>query len=392
MKRFKTLSLAALMALSVLVMNGCWSSKEIEELGLIIGTALDLEEEGDFGDHEKGDQDLFRITNQLVTAETTDSGTQEGTSRRSQSYKNISETGEAILPAVRKMTLRIDKRAFGVHSKVIVIGEDLARNYNPEQVLDFFQREQEMRPSALIVVAKESARKTLETDEPTVIPAIQIVEMIRDQDRTTKIMEPMSITKLEAQLSSGISFLLQSVLPEKGERKLSGAALIDGKTKMLRGFFNDEDITGVNWITGKGKGGLVSTFYEENGQPVIYDILKMDSKIKPRVDGSRITFEVNIKSEGRIGEHWDVSANTFDNKFLQKAEKAAEKEVEKLVKNVLAKAQEEYKMDVFGFGNRLRIEHPKVWKKVKEDWDQTFSEVPVNVTVELTIKEFGTSG
>ncbi len=388
MKRFKALSLAALMALSVLVMNGCWSSKEIEELGLIIGTALDLESEGDF--HKDGEE-LFIITNQLVTAEATDSGTQEGTAN-TQSYENISETGEAILPALRQMLLRINKRAFGEHSKVIVIGEDLARNYNLEQVLDFFQREQEMRPSALIVIAKESARKTLETNEPTVIPAIQLVEMIRGHERTTKIMEPMSITKLEAKLSSGISFLLHSVLPENGERIFSGGALIDGKTKKLRGFFNDEDIMGVNWITGKAKGGLVSTINEETGQPIVYEILTMDSKIKPKVDGTRISFEVTIKSQGRIGEHWDISEQPFDNSYLQKAEKAAEKKVEELVKNVLAKAQEEYRMDVFGFGNRLRIEHPKLWNKVKEDWDQAFSDVPVNVTVELIIKEFGTSG
>ncbi|MED3872844.1 Ger(x)C family spore germination C-terminal domain-containing protein, partial [Priestia megaterium] len=52
----------------------------------------------------------------------------------------------------------------------------------------------------------------------------------------------------------------------------------------------------------------------------------------------------------------------------------------------------EYKVDVAGFGNRLRIKHPRVWRRVKENWDQTFSEVPINYDVKLTIKDYGTSG
>lgn len=66
--------------------------------------------------------------------------------------------------------------------------------------------------------------------------------------------------------------------------------------------------------------------------------------------------------------------------------------MKRLVGNVLKKMQKEYKADVAGFGNRLRIEHPKVWKKVKKDWDQTFSETPINYDVKLTINDYGASG
>jgi spore germination protein len=54
--------------------------------------------------------------------------------------------------------------------------------------------------------------------------------------------------------------------------------------------------------------------------------------------------------------------------------------------------QQNYKVDVAGFGNELRIEHPSVWKKVKADWDQTFSEVPITYSVDLTITEYGSAG
>jgi len=117
----------------------------------------------------------------------------------------------------------------------------------------------------------------------------------------------------------------------------------------------------------------------------------MKSKIRPHVDGNNISFEVNISSEGRIAENWVVSGKVSENEFLKRAEKVSKKEVERLVKNVLDKTQKEYQADVLGFGDRLRIEYPKVWENVKKDWDQTFSKIPIKYNVKLTIIDYGTS-
>lgn len=283
------------LTLVIITLTGCWSSKEIEDLGLIIGTAIDLENE----DPKSGE--VFKLTNQLITAETASNSASGGQSLM-RAYKNITETGEAIMPALRKMVLRSDKRAFGEHAKVIVLGEELARTYNLEQVLDFFSREQELRPSTLIVIAEGSASKTLESAEPTVIPAIELVQMIHGVDRTTKILTHTPMAKIEGQLKSGNSFLLQSVAAEKNGRKLKGAAMIDGKTKTLRAFLNDKELEGVTWIKGKGKGGIVNSYDEETSQPIVYESMSMKSKIKPSVKKGSISFTVNIETEGRIAE------------------------------------------------------------------------------------------
>ncbi|MEJ9306965.1 Ger(x)C family spore germination C-terminal domain-containing protein, partial [Priestia megaterium] len=99
-----------------------------------------------------------------------------------------------------------------------------------------------------------------------------------------------------------------------------------------------------------------------------------------------------IESEGRLSENWVVSGNPFKNQFLQKVQKNSEKKVEHLVKNTVEKMQKEYKVDVAGFGNQLRIKRPRVWMRVKDNWDQTFSEVPINYDVKLMIKDYGASG
>ncbi|MCL1695100.1 Ger(x)C family spore germination protein [Lysinibacillus sp. BPa_S21] len=391
--RFK---LGLLLSFILLLLTGCWSSKEIEDLGLIVGTSLDLEtdtnsrEESEEQEARNSNKELITITNQFVTSETTGSGPKEG--KKQQAYKNVSETGDAVLPTLRNMILKNDKRAFAEHSKVIVIGEDFASTFNLKQTMDFFLRELEMRPSALLLIAKNHASNILESNEPSKIPAFQLVEMMKGHKKTTKIIPPMTFAKLEGKLYSEASFLLQSVVSENDEIKFVGAAVIEGKTKKLRGFLTGKELEGITWITGKGKGGLVTSFYEETDQPIIYEIISTKSKIIPHVDGENISFNVKIESEGRIAEHWVLSEKTFDNKFLKKAEKATEKEVERLVKNVLDKIQHEYQTDVSGFGTRLRIEYPKVWEKVKKDWDQIFSGVPIQCEVNITIKDYGTSG
>jgi len=390
--RYLDLSLVIMVSL---LLSGCWSSKEIEDLGLIVGTSLDLETGAISSEEQRearyANRELLTVTNQLVTSETTVTGTKDGTPHQ-KAYKNVSETGDAVLPTLRNMLLKSDKHSFAEHSKVTIIGEDLASAINLQQLLDFFLRELEIRPSGLLLVAQGRASQTLETNEPTKIPAFQLVEMMSGHERTTKILPPMTIAKLEGKLYSDSSFLLQNVIAEDGEVKFVGAAVIDGKTKKLRGFLNESDLEGITWITGEGKGGLVKAFDEKSGSPIVYEILSMNSKIIPNVEEDRISFTIKIKSEGRIAEHWVLSDKTFNNEFLKKAEKIIEKEIERLVMKTLEKIQQEYQTDVAGFGNRMRIDYPKVWKNAKKDWDQIFSEVPITCEVNISIKDYGTSG
>lgn len=388
--------LSALLVFILLPLTGCWSNKEIEDLALIVGTSMDLEKQGGPREESAGQaggqphRNRITITNQFVTSETTGKGTKTGSSPQ-KAYNNVSETGDAILPTLRNMVLRIDKRAFAEHSKVIIIGEDLARTLDMQKILDFYIREQEMRPSGLLLIARNRASQTLESNKPMDIPAFQLVEMTHGHGRTTKILPPTTITKIEGKLHSGASFLLQNVVSTKGEIKFTGAAVIEGKTKKLRGFLNEKDLEGLTWISGNGKGGLVKSVDRETGQPIIYEVISMKSKIIPHVNGNNISFDIKIESEGRIAEHWVVSEKSIDTDFLKRVEKAVEEEVERLIENVLDKIQHEYKTDVAGFGNQLRIRYPRIWKTTKKDWDQIFSEVPMKSEVKVTIKDYGTS-
>ncbi|MEH7144124.1 spore gernimation protein GerC [Priestia aryabhattai] len=378
-------------------LTGCWSSHEIEERSLGVGVALDkgkesmIEKEFDEQGGGYARKNLITSTYQLITPQVASSTTKQGGPQQ-KSYVNVSETGDSAFQMLRELSLRSDTPLTSPHMKVMVIGEALARSYSLEQLVDQSLRDNDFRPSCLMFISKGRASDTLESKTAGEIPAFRLSTMVENAYRTTRILPPMPLIKLESKIQSRSSFLLQNVVSANGEIKFAGAGIIKGKTNKMIGFLNEEELDGLTWITGKGKGGLVKSFDKKTGQLIVYEIESMKSHIQPHVKGNNISFDVHIESVGRLSESWMTSGSSFNNQFLQNAQKTSEKKVKHLVRNVLEKMQTKYKVDVAGFGNQLRIKRPRVWMRVKDNWDQTFSEVPINYDVKLTIKDYGASG
>ncbi|WP_209122771.1 Ger(x)C family spore germination protein [Alkalihalobacillus sp. BA299] len=386
----------SLLVIFLLFLTGCWDQRDIEELSINVGEALDMGEpspheqefEKEGGGYQK--RNLFTFTMQNVVPQASGGGQQEGGGQQ-KAYENLSVTGDSVYQLFLELTLIDEHIPLGSHLKVVVIGEELARNINLLNLMNEYIRSHELRESVIYFIAKGKARDALEAKR-TEIPAFHLVKISENEKMTTRILPPVTQAKLNAYLSGDSSFLLQTVSAIEGEVKFAGGAVINGKTKKLHGFLNAEELDGITWITGKGEGGAVKSFDEETNQLIVYQAESIESKITSYLDGENISFDVKIESKGRLVEDWVWPGNAFESEFLKKTEKAAEKEVERLVSNVLKKMQEEYQVDVAGFGNRLRIEHPKVWEKIKKDWDKTFSDVHINYSVEITITDYSTTG
>lgn len=386
----KRFYLAILSMLVLLFLTGCWSSKEIEELSLTAGIALDKGKEStiekEVEEEEYPKRNLITATYQIISSQAQSKG--NGQQKR---YINVSETGDSIHQIVREFSLKRENQMFSAHLKNIVISDSLVRTYSLEQLLEQYLRDNEVRLSCMILISKGPAREVFESKKNGDIPAFQLTGIADNRNRTTRILPPVSLTKLEGKMRSGSSFLLQNVASINGETKFAGAAVIKGKTKKLIGFLNEQELEGLIWINGKRKGGVVKTFDRKSRKLIIYEIKSIKSKIIPHVNGDKISFDVNIESEGRLSENWMQSEKDFGNEFLKKEEKAVEKEVKHLVHHVTEKIQKEYQVDIAGFSNQLRIKNPRTWEKVKKDWDRTFSKVPIKYHVNVTIEDYGAS-
>ncbi|MFS0873608.1 Ger(x)C family spore germination protein [Paenibacillus xylanilyticus] len=383
--------------LLLLFTAGCWSSKEIEDLSVYVGLGIDLENESPFeksinqqGGHYPKKNNIT-ATVQIVPRGTAKEQSGPGTAGAGKSYFNERLTGDSLIQIFRQFAVRRDRPLIGHHLKVIVVSTEVSRKYSLDQLLDFVLRDNDIRPSCLVVVSHRKALEALSTNDPGEIPSFYLTGLVDNVNRTNKILPAMSLTKLDATMQSGSSYLLQNVISFEGEHKFSGAGIYSGKTNRWIGSLSQTDMEGLSWIQGRAQGGVIKTYREKSGSTVTYEIKHTKSKIIPTVKGDDISFHVKVESDGWFMEDWTSPEEEGTEKYLDELEQEFSELAKQQIQQLLYKMQHVYKVDVGGFGDRLRIKYPKVWQKVKPDWDKMFSEIPITYDIKINITNQGSS-
>ncbi|SEL46683.1 Ger(x)C family spore germination protein [Paenibacillus sp. OK003] len=381
----------------LLFTSGCWSSKEIEDLSVYVGLGLDMAKETEFEKsvNEQGGhypkRNNITATVQIVPKGSSKEESQQGSPGAGKSYFNEQLTGDSVIQIFRQFSLRRDRPLIGHHLKVIVVSSEVARKFRLDQLLDFVLRDNDIRPSCLVVVSDRRALDALTSNDPSEIPSFYLTGLVDNVYRTNKILPPVSLAKLDATMQSGSSYLLQNVISYEGEHKFSGAAIFSGKTNRWIGSLNQTDMEGLSWIQGKAIGGVVKTYTPKDGSTITYEIKHIKSKIIPTVKGDDISFHVQIESDGWFMENWTAPEAKGSERYLDGLEKDFSHMAEQQVEELLHKMQHVYKVDAAGFSDKLRIKYPRVWKKIKNNWDETFSEVPITYDIKIKITNQGSS-
>jgi len=395
---------AALLAAAVLMtQTGCWSSNEIEDLSLYAGLAIDkgMVPSVEKGMKEKGGaydkKNLVTITTQVIPTKTGGSkgqqGGQQGQSGQTASnqYYNTSETGDSVIQIIRQFAIRRDRPFIGHHLKVIIVSHDILKSIGMEKLMDFVLRDNDIRPSCLVLLSEGKAKDTLDISQvPGDIPAFHLKGMIRNRYRTNKVLPKVTLTNLDGLINSKRSFVLQNVITEKGQIQFSGAGIIKGSDGKWIGNLNQEDVEAISWIKGNSRSGTLK-YYANSSEPVIYEIKSVKSVITAKADGEDVSFHVRIESDGRMAENWKSGADPSKIAFQEEAKLRFEEDLRRKLDHLMNRLQKEYKAEVVGFGDKLKIQHPKLWKKMKHRWDEIFADVPVTFEIKLNISDFGSS-
>ncbi|CAI6084227.1 Spore germination protein B3 [Paenibacillus sp. JJ-100] len=387
---------SAMLILSLI--SGCWSSREIEDLSLYVGLGIDVGEETEFEKNiaSQGgiypEKDNVTATVQIAPGKSSSQQSEQGGSPSSgkSSYSNEQLTGDSMLQIFRQFALRRDHPLIGHHLKVIVVSKDIAKKYGLKQLLDFILRDNDIRPNCLVLISHQRAVDVLTSKDPTRIPAFYLTGITNNSYISNKIIEPVSLSKLDAQMQSGSSFLLQNVLSYKGEDKFSGGSIFAAKTTKFVGELSQTDLEALSWIKPKERSGVIKT-YSKEGFTVTYEIKNKRTKIIPKVVGGDISFHVKAESEGWLMEDWRAPEREEKGAYLKELEAEFAKLAKQQIEQMLYKLQHIYKVDVADFRDSLRIHYPKTWKKVKDNWDEVFATVTITYEIKTTITNPGSS-
>ncbi|AMQ07004.1 Ger(x)C family spore germination protein [Sporosarcina sp. resist] len=372
-----------------LVLTGCWDRRELNEIAITLALGID-----------KVDEE-FQLTAQVVVPSEVSMKQSSGRS----TVTLFQATGETIFEAFRKMTIDSPRKIYPGHLRMLVIGEELAKAGVGES-LDLLSRDWELRSDFYVVVAKDkTAAEILNVTTPIEsIPANKMFNTLKTSEENWAVTKGVTLDELLGDfITDGKDAVLTGIQvfgnQEVGSSKqnvesITPAAQIQYdylavfRQDKLVGWLNESESKGYNYIIDSVKSTVASISCPEEGK-VSIEVINSKSELKGKINKGEPEVNVTIEVEGNVGEvecHIDMK----DTKTIDALEKSYEKELKEIVHQTIETLQKQYNSDIFGFGQAIHRSNPKTWKKIKNQWDEEFTELTVNVEVDMKIRDTGT--
>lgn len=373
----------------LLLLPGCWDHRELNELGVVSALGLDLNERG-----------KMQITVQVINPQAYITKGQEGKTQT----RILTSEGETFFDAVRDLMTKSGDRLFYPHNQVIVIGEDLARA-GVRPILDFLERDPEIRLFTWVLLTKGKAEEVVRApSDESLISAMHVMLLVDDYDSASKGI-PRNILEFATMVySEGIEPVLGKIefYEEKGNptyQLIGGGAF---KGDKLIDWLDAGEARGYLWVHNDVKGGIITAYTKEGaenpaqadgssglGERISFEIIRTKSRVKPVLEGEKLSFVIDLDVTCNLGERTD-NKETITKEDFKELEKILSQAVIGEVQGIVDKAQKELRSDILGFGLTTKRKYPDYWNQHKEQWEEMFPELEVEILVKAVVDGNGT--
>ncbi|WP_144555012.1 Ger(x)C family spore germination protein [Bacillus sp. X1(2014)] len=373
---------------SFIFISGCWDSKELNERAIWLASGYD-----------SAKNNRVEISGQIVIP--SNMQTQGGTGGE-KGFFTISAKGKNPSDCLDNIQLKLPRELFAGQRRVIILGEQFARR-GLKKMMDANQRSPEvsLRTDIFVIkgaTAKEALSLTNPLEKPPATAALSIHEKSGGRGNTTYLNFMMAANSDGLRPTMPVLEFSSSQNGNKAGKvgsanppllRVAGVAIFDQNLKM-RGLLNMEENKHMLWVMGILKKFTISMAKKNSNASL--QLNRISSKIKPQISQhNQIKIIVTLKGEGSLTEsnsNLDVSYNHN----LKDREKEFEIYAQKQVQQTINKVQNEYGLDIFGFGEVIHRKKPKFWKSLKNDWDKKFSEAKIIVKADVKITDIGMNG
>lgn len=375
--------------ISMLFLTGCWDQRELSDITVVTGMAVD-----------KSDEEKYTLTAEGLNAEEISGKTSSGFAPSIV----FSIEGETLSELSQKMNIGVSKNFIYSHMRTLIISEDIAKEGMME-FLDFLERNREIRDDFNILIARnvkasdilkvtyqfqKSSALKLYTQLRSMVknwggdPNVRLNDLVQAWSSPGRQPAIAAVT-IQGNPKKGVSSEnMKKVTPDAIVTLDSLAIFKDNK---LKGFLSLEDTRNYLWINDD----LSRTSFSVPCAKDKYFIVKFyNSKTRPKaklVKGIPV-FHLKIRGEGYL-DGTQCKEDLTNVKNTKKYEKETEKVLEKHIAATIKKVQDEYGSDIFGFGEMLYRQDYKNFKKVEKHWDETFKDAVVHIDVTVRIRRTG---
>ncbi|MDQ6419098.1 Ger(x)C family spore germination protein [Paenibacillus sp. LHD-117] len=370
------------------MLSGCWDMTEINRSSLITGIAIEP------GGKDGKRKVTFEILN---TAEAQALNPGKGGTPTTL----YTSEGNSITDTVTKLNDKAERLLLTAHNRIVVIDERIARK-GLFPYMDVFQRSRYMREDIILLVAHNvPASQLLQITYPGgMYASLKLQTQVENfGDRWGGVPASRLFDYTQATLTEGREMILAAVtlqgnagksgnmdsikaLKPDAVVKMSGSAVF--REDKLIGFINADETRFVNIVRNKLKATSLSVPMGQKDQFASLRYRHNHASMEVTMKGKIPHIRVHIEGEGQI-------ANIQEQFPLDKVEGYAEMEqrtaayLNAQVKETIAKVQQDFGVDVFGFGEHLYRHRFKQFKPIMRDWNALFAKAQVEVTSEIHI-------
>ncbi|NLV86134.1 MAG: Ger(x)C family spore germination protein [Clostridiales bacterium] len=378
MRLFKKTAALGILISILAGFSGCWDSKEIDTIQIVTGVGLDKAENDEYVD----------ISIQIAKTSPSAPGTKD--SNGNGDSKIILESSkQTILEGVAELNLNNSRSPIFHHNQVLLISADLAKEGITEY-LDAFMRDREARLEVLVVIVDGEAKEMLQADfEQEKVSGIFLRRTIRLLSNVTPEYSVRMIdlaSRLRDESISPVATLVR--LEDNDDKKnllVEGMAVFDSEGKMI-GNIDADEMRGYVWAMGKVEQGRVAVECEYGR--AAFQIISMDCKRNVKLnEKGQVNVSFDVDATLNIGELRGFE-NLTPSELISHLIEETEGEIEDTIKGTFQSMQD-LGADIYGVGLDLKRHHPKQWDKLKDRWEDYFSEAELELDVNVRIPGTG---
>lgn len=301
----------------------------------------------------------------------------------------INTTGSSIFQGSKKLTTEVQGPFYFKHLRVIVLGEDLARDGKTvREVMDGLMRDFIINKRIHIAVVKGKAEDLLK-----LVPNVTRQESIEgtlfnllNNSQGAVYFTPDYLSDFIQSMDKKGASIVPLIMQEGNGLKASGGGIF--KDYKLVGFIDGKENAAITMLNGKVKTDVIDVAYQ--GDTISLNANNIKSTKKLISDGKTLKIKYTINIEGNIQEYILSDKHLLnDEQTLTDIEKTIEEHIKVELEKAVNILQEEYKADALGVGEFLHKFHPKIWEKVKNNWDESFAEMDIEIGIKVEIRRRG---
>lgn len=370
-------SLKYMFLLVFVIISGCWDRTEMNDLAFVMGTALDLTDDGN-----------ILCTLQIAIPSSAEGRMSSGESGNK--FFVIAVEGKNGNEVHQKLQKKSSRRLLYSHRSVVFLSERIAK-HGIGDLLDIFTHDPRNRLKTYLMVVKGGeARNMLQLNSPLKqVP----IEAVRGMEVSG---EDIAVTLRDffiAYGSEGVHPVVGVVEPEihsKDQQKqvfrVAGAGVF--KDLKLSGILDEKETLALMWLTDKLKVGHISANLPKGKGEIGMTLNHVDRKIITQIQHNSVQFKIQLEGQGSLVEN-NSALDINEPKSLIQIKKALEDAAKKQVQDFILRIQKEYKVDSVGFGQEIYKNNPNQWSSLKDQWDMRFPEADISIEVNLRIHGAG---